>query len=153
MRGPICFVLIHTYISVLESFKQFNKQLTEDLSDLPPFNWPEPLPPNLIPPEGMPLQPEPVDLPIALHLTSVYDHSLRDSFSRVFGRILQRTCLDSLENMLDAFVTSSHSVKAFLFDIQANFFLATDQSPVDLLTHGLCCDYVHMLNEFSGLYK
>lgn len=139
--------------SNIESFKHFNKQLSEDLSDMPPFIWPDPLPPSLTTSEGLPLQQEPVDLPITLYLTSVYDHSLQDSVSRVFGRILQRSCLDHVENMLDAFVTSSHSVKAFLFDIQAKFFIATDQSPVDPNTHGLCCDYVHMLNEFSGLYK
>ena len=87
------------------------------------------------------------------HLTSVYDHSLQEAFSRVFTRILASDTLPYVEELLNAFTASSTSSKAFLFDTQAKFFVATDGSPVDSVTFGLCCDYVHMLNQFQELYK
>ncbi|OCB84662.1 hypothetical protein A7U60_g8182 [Sanghuangporus baumii] len=94
-----------------------------------------------------------MQIPYMFYLTSIYDHSLQDAFSRAFTRILSPGSLPYLEELLNAFISTSSSNKAFLFDTKAKFFVATDSSPVDSVTLGLCCDYVHMLNQFGDLYK
>ena len=135
-----------------ESFRHIQTRLLEELADLPPLsiNVASPSSPTVsTPPEAF----DPMQIPYMFHLTSVYDHSLQDAFSRVFTRILQTGSLPYLEELLNAFISTSSSNKAFLFDTKAKFFVATDSSPVDSVTLGLCCDYVQMLNQFGNLYK
>ncbi|KAG2140020.1 Gtr1/RagA G protein conserved region-domain-containing protein [Suillus cothurnatus] len=74
--------------------------------------------------------PEFEQFPLNFHLTSIYDHSLREAFSR-----------------------NTASPKAFLFDTSSKIHVATDTSPVDQATHNLCCDYLSMLNSFGPLYR
>ena len=114
--------------------------------------------------------PEYEQVPLNFHLTSVYDFSLQDAFSRVIHKLIDS--LPYLENLLNVFcaVRSPFSVasyrlhsdspfkntsspKAFLFDTTSKLYVATDASPVDQATHNLCCDYLQMLNSFGPLYK
>ncbi|EMD34017.1 hypothetical protein CERSUDRAFT_67628 [Gelatoporia subvermispora B] len=90
-------------------------------------------------------------LPINFQLTSIYDHSLHDAFSRVMHKLID--CLPYLEDLLNVFCSNSQSSKAFLFDINSRLYVATDASPVDPPTHNLCNDYLQMLNAFGPLYK
>ncbi|KAF7968799.1 hypothetical protein HWV62_29266 [Athelia sp. TMB] len=89
--------------------------------------------------------------PLDFHLTSVYDHSLHEAFSRVLHKLIGS--LPYLEDLLNIFCANSSSPKAFLFDTTSRLFVATDASPVDTLTHNLCCDYLNMLNSFGALYQ
>lgn len=136
-----------------ESYRHIQNRLYEELADLPPLsiNVTSPITPTACSPTEVTY--DPAQIPYTFHLTSVYDHSLQDAFSRVLTRILAPGSLPYLEELLNAFVSSSSSSKAFLFDTKARFFVATDSSPVDSVTLGLCCDYVHMLNQFGNLYK
>ncbi|KAL1741036.1 Gtr1/RagA G protein conserved region-domain-containing protein, partial [Schizophyllum fasciatum] len=90
-------------------------------------------------------------VPLNFHLTSIYDHSLRESFSRVLHKLIPS--LPYLEELLNVFCANSQSPKAFLFDVHSRLYLATDASPVDAATHGLFCDWLELLNAFSGLFK
>ncbi|KAG6900597.1 hypothetical protein C0993_007820 [Termitomyces sp. T159_Od127] len=85
------------------------------------------------------------------HLTSVYDHSLHEAFSKVLHKLIDS--LPYLEDLLNVFCANSQSPKAFLFDIASKLYIATDASPVDSATFDLCCDYLQMLNSFGSLYK
>lgn len=101
------------------------------------------------------------------YLTSVYDHSLHEAFSRVLHKLIDS--LPYLEDMLNVFCAvrshlgvpksltqsnqNSQSPKAFLFDTKSRLYIATDESPVDSATHNLCCDYLEMLTSFNTLYK
>ncbi|KAG6897155.1 hypothetical protein C0992_003742 [Termitomyces sp. T32_za158] len=85
------------------------------------------------------------------HLTSVYDHSLHEAFSKVLHKLIDS--LPYLEDLLNVFCANSQSPKAFLFDITSKLYIATDASPVDSATFDLCCDYLQMLNSFGSLYK
>ncbi|KAJ8693060.1 GTP-binding protein gtr2 [Pleurotus ostreatus] len=85
------------------------------------------------------------------HLTSVYDHSLHEAFSRVLHKLVDS--LPYLEDLLNGFCANSQSPKAFLFDISSRLYIATDASPVDSATHNLCCDYLGMINAFGPLYR
>lgn len=112
--------------------------------------------------------PEYEQVPLNFHLTSVYDYSLQEAFSRVIHKLIDS--LPYLENLLNVFCAVSprpfsphliykppfkntSSPKAFLFDTTSKLYVATDASPVDQATHNLCCDYLQMLNSFGPLYK
>ncbi|KAI0067275.1 Gtr1/RagA G protein Gtr2 [Artomyces pyxidatus] len=90
-------------------------------------------------------------MPLNFHLTSVYDHSIHEAFSRVLHKLIDS--LPYLEDLLNVFCANSQSSKAFLFDVKSRLYVATDASPVDTGTHNLCCDYVKTLNAFGPLYK
>ncbi|KAF7328007.1 Ras-related GTP-binding protein D [Mycena kentingensis (nom. inval.)] len=85
------------------------------------------------------------------HLTSVYDHTLHEAFSKVLHKLIHP--LPFLEELVNVFCSNSQSPKAFLFDIASRLYVATDNSPVDSGTHSLCCDYLAMLNAFGPLYR
>ncbi|KAI6155230.1 Gtr1/RagA G protein conserved region-domain-containing protein [Pisolithus tinctorius] len=95
--------------------------------------------------------PEFEQVPLNFHLTSVYDHTLQDAFSRVIHKVIDS--LPYLEGLLNIFCSNTSCPKAFLFDIRSKLYVATDASPVDQATHNLCCDYLQMLNSFGPLYK
>ncbi|KDQ57050.1 hypothetical protein JAAARDRAFT_35646 [Jaapia argillacea MUCL 33604] len=90
-------------------------------------------------------------VPVNFHLTSVYDHTIHEAFSRVLHKLI--SVLPSLEDLLNVFCAKSQAPKAFLFDIHSRLYVATDASPVDTATHNLCCDFLSMLNAFGPLYK
>lgn len=108
-------------------------------------------------------------LQLQFHLTSIYDHSVYESFSQVVQRLIDP--LPYLEDLMNVFCAVSHVSnsqnllalnfslqnsrlsKAFLFDPRSRIYVATDASPVDGATHNLCCDYVHMLSRFAPLYR
>ncbi|RPD59584.1 hypothetical protein L226DRAFT_486983 [Lentinus tigrinus ALCF2SS1-7] len=90
-------------------------------------------------------------IPINFQLTSIYDHSLHDAFSRVLHKLIDS--LPYLEDLLNVFCTNSQANKAFLFDTASRLYVATDASPVDPPVHNLCSDYLQTLNAFGPLYK
>ncbi|KAI0072758.1 hypothetical protein K474DRAFT_1650502 [Panus rudis PR-1116 ss-1] len=90
-------------------------------------------------------------IPINFHLTSIYDHSLHEAFSRVLHKLIDS--LPYLEDLLNVFCANSQSSKAFLFDTRSRLYVATDASPVDPPTHSLCNNYLQMLNSFGPLYR
>jgi len=118
------------------------------------------------------MSPEYEQIQLNFHLTSVYDHSLHEAFSRVLHKLIES--LPFLEELLNVFCAvrsslyflptllltfdlstkqHSQSPKAFLFDTRSRLYVATDASPVDSATHNLCCDYLQMLNSFGPLYR
>ncbi|KAI0360231.1 hypothetical protein OH77DRAFT_1419659 [Trametes cingulata] len=90
-------------------------------------------------------------IPINFQLTSIYDHSLHDAFSRVLHKLIDS--LPYLEDLLNVFCSNSQATKAFLFDTLSRLYVATDASPVDPPTHNLCSDYLQTLNAFGPLYR
>lgn len=99
---------------------------------------------------------------INFHLTSIYDHSVFEAFSKVQLRyqqpletlpypisymlfqVVQQLMPQhsTLEHLLDYLVTSCHIDKAFLFDMVSKIYIATDSSPVDMQSYELCADMV-----------
>ncbi|KAI0685969.1 Gtr1/RagA G protein conserved region-domain-containing protein [Cytidiella melzeri] len=94
--------------------------------------------------------PEYEQIPINFHLTSIYEHSLHEAFSRVLQKLVGS--LPYLEDLLNVFCANSQASKAYLFDVSSRLYVATDASPVDH-THVLCSDYLQMLNSFGPLYR
>lgn len=114
----------------IESFRQIHERVLDRLLDI---------------------SPDYEQIQLNFHLTSVYDHSLHEAFSRVLHKLVPT--LPYLEEILNVFCANSQAPKAFLFDIRSRLYIATDASPVDSATHNLCCDYLLMLNSFGPLYK
>ncbi|KAF8969163.1 Gtr1/RagA G protein conserved region-domain-containing protein [Flammula alnicola] len=114
----------------IENFRQIHERVSDRLLDM---------------------SPEYEQMQLNFHLTSIYDHSLHEAFSRVLHKLIES--LPYLEELLNVFCANCQSPKSFLFDIRSRLYIATDASPVDSATHNLCCDYLLLLNQFGPLYK
>jgi Ras-related GTP-binding protein C/D len=86
----------------------------------------------------------------SFYLTSIYDHSIFEAFSRVVQKLIPQ--LPTLENLLNILVSNCGLEKAFLFDVVSKIYLATDSSPVDMLSYELCCDMIDVVIDVSCIY-
>lgn len=87
---------------------------------------------------------------INFHLTSIYDHSVFEAFSKVVQQLVPQ--LPTLEKLLDILVTGCRIEKAFLFDVVSKIYLATDSSPVDMQSYELCADMIDVVIDVSCIY-
>lgn len=87
---------------------------------------------------------------VSYHLTSIYDHSIFEAFSKVIQKLLPQ--LGTLENLLNVLCSNSGIGKAFLFDVLSKIYIATDSSPVDIQTYEICSDYIDVIVDVSEIY-
>uniref|UniRef100_A0A3Q3JM98 Ras-related GTP-binding protein n=1 Tax=Monopterus albus TaxID=43700 RepID=A0A3Q3JM98_MONAL len=87
---------------------------------------------------------------LSFYLTSIYDHSIFESFSKVVQKLIPQ--LPTLENLLNIFISHSGIEKAFLFDVVSKVYITTDSSPVDRQSYELCCDMIDVVIDFSCIY-
>ena len=85
------------------------------------------------------------------HLTSIYDFSIYEAFSKVVQKMLPK--VDVLENSLNALCAKSTLDKAFLFDAASKIYIATDTSPVETTQYQLCSDMVDAIFDISLVYR
>ncbi|KAJ3769651.1 Gtr1/RagA G protein Gtr2 [Lentinula raphanica] len=89
---------------------------------------------------------------VNFYLTSIFDHSLHQAFSKVLQRLTDS--LPYLEELLNIYCVNSQAFKVFLFDAPSRLYVASDASPVDAATYNLCSDNLAMINAFgAGLYR
>ena len=86
----------------------------------------------------------------SFHLTSIYDHSIFEAFSKIVQQLIP--ALPILESLLDGLIVSSSMDKAFLFDIVSKVYVATDSNPVDMQTYELCSDMIDVVIDVSCIY-
>ena len=86
----------------------------------------------------------------SFHLTSIYDHSVFEAFSKVVQQLIPQ--LSVLETLLDGLILSCSMDKAFLFDIVSKVYVATDSNPVDMQTYELCSDMIDVVIDVSCIY-
>lgn len=89
-------------------------------------------------------------LHLSFYLTSIYDHSIFEAFSKVVQKLIPQ--LPTLENLLNIFISNSGIEKAFLFDVVSKIYIATDSSPVDMQSYELCCDMIDVVLDISCIY-
>ncbi|XP_054910959.1 ras-related GTP-binding protein C-like isoform X3 [Poeciliopsis prolifica] len=89
-------------------------------------------------------------LHLSFYLTSIYDHSIFEAFSKVVQKLIPQ--LPALENLLNIFISHSGIEKAFLFDVVSKIYIATDSSPVDMQSYELCCDMIDVVIDVSCIY-
>ncbi|XP_064399902.1 ras-related GTP-binding protein D-like [Halichondria panicea] len=87
---------------------------------------------------------------LSFYLTSIYDHSIFEAFSRVVQKLIPQ--LPTLENLLNILISNSGIEKAFLFDMVSKIYIATDSSPVDMQSYELCCDMIDVVIDVSCIY-
>jgi Ras-related GTP-binding protein C/D len=88
--------------------------------------------------------------PITFHLTSIYDHSIFEAFSKVIQKLIPH--LPTLEAMLNDLCRSCHFEKAYLFDVLSKIYIATDHSPMDMSSYEICSDYIDVIVDISEIY-
>uniref|UniRef100_A0A1B0BYQ0 Uncharacterized protein n=1 Tax=Glossina palpalis gambiensis TaxID=67801 RepID=A0A1B0BYQ0_9MUSC len=88
---------------------------------------------------------------LSIHLTSIYDHSIFEAFSKVVQKLIPQ--LSTLENLLNIFISNSGIEKAFLFDVVSKIYIATYCSPVDIQSYELCCDMIDVVIYLSNIYS
>lgn len=89
-------------------------------------------------------------VPISYHLTSIYDHSVFEAFSRVVQRLIPE--LPTLEHLLNVLVSTCSMEKAYLFDVASKLYISTDSTPVDMQSVELCSDMIDVVLDVSGIY-
>jgi Ras-related GTP-binding protein C/D len=77
-------------------------------------------------------------IPLSYYLTSIYDHSIFEAFSKVVQKLVPQ--LPTLENLLNVLIASCRMEKSFLIDLVSKIYIATDSSPVDMQTYGRLSD-------------
>ncbi|KAI5951168.1 GTR2 [Candida jiufengensis] len=87
---------------------------------------------------------------VSFYLTSIFDHSIYEAFSRIVQRLIPD--LPSLEHMLDNLVQHSNIDKVFLFDVNSKIYVATDSSPVDIQTYEVCAEFIDITIDLDDLY-
>lgn len=88
---------------------------------------------------------------ISFYLTSIFDHSIYEAFSRIVQKLIYE--LPALENLLDLLMQYSNFDKVFLFDINSKIYVATDSSPVDIQTYKVCADFIDVTVDLDSLYE
>ncbi|KAK9721021.1 GTP-binding protein gtr2, variant 2 [Basidiobolus ranarum] len=87
---------------------------------------------------------------LSFHLTSIYDHSIYEAFSKVIQKLIPQ--LPTLENLLNILCSNSGIEKAFLFDVISKIYVATDSSPVDMQSYEICSDMIDVIIDISCIY-
>lgn len=85
------------------------------------------------------------------HLTSIYDHSIFEAFSKVVHKLIPQH--RQLEKLLDYLCNSCGLERAFLFDVASKIFIASDSiNPLDPQLYELCCDKIDLVLDISNIY-
>ncbi|KNC54925.1 Ras-like GTP-binding protein D [Thecamonas trahens ATCC 50062] len=87
---------------------------------------------------------------ISFYLTSIYDHSIFEAFSKVIQKLIPQ--LPTLEQLLDILISNCCIEKAFLFDVVPKIYIADDSSPVDMQTYELCSDMIDVVIDVGCIY-
>ncbi len=90
------------------------------------------------------------DVLVSYYLTSIYDHSALEAFSRVVQKLVPQ--LPTLNRLLDILIASSCISKSYLVDVVTKLYIATDSDPGDGATYELCSDLVDVVIDVSYIY-
>ncbi|KAK3494981.1 Gtr1/RagA G protein conserved region-domain-containing protein [Neurospora hispaniola] len=88
--------------------------------------------------------------PVNFHLTSIYNHSIFEAFSKVIQKLIPR--LGQLEAILTNLCRTCRFEKAYLFDVNTKIYIATDSTPEDMASYEICSDYVDVIIDFTEVY-
>ncbi|KAI1164222.1 Gtr1/RagA G protein conserved region-domain-containing protein [Nemania serpens] len=88
--------------------------------------------------------------PVTFHLTSIYNHSIFEAFSKVIQKLIPR--LGILEAMLTNLCRTCRFEKAYLFDVTSKIYIATDSAPADMTSYEICSDYIDVIIDVTEVY-
>eukprot|EP00054_Salpingoeca_dolichothecata_P021447 m.137350 g.137350 ORF g.137350 m.137350 type:complete len:357 (-) comp23987_c0_seq2:33-1103(-) len=90
------------------------------------------------------------EINLSFHLTSIYDHSIFEAFSKVVQKLIRQ--LPALENLLNIMNQNTGIDKSFLFDVVSKIYIATDSGPTDLSSYELTSDMIDVVIDVSYIY-
>mmetsp|Transcript_5788 Transcript_5788/g.7695 ORF Transcript_5788/g.7695 Transcript_5788/m.7695 type:complete len:400 (-) Transcript_5788:86-1285(-) len=96
------------------------------------------------------LREEQLDVHPTFHLTSIYDHTIFEAFSRIVQKRVPQT--SQLEKILSGLVENSRVEKAYVFDVISKIYIATDNSDLDHF-YELCSDAIDVVIDVSRIYS
>jgi Ras-related GTP-binding protein C/D len=88
--------------------------------------------------------------PVTFHLTSVYNHSIFEAFSKVIQKLIPHMAV--LEALLNDLCRACGFEKAYLFDVLSKIYIATDSSPLDMGSYEICSDFIDVIVDISEIY-
>ncbi|EFZ00976.1 hypothetical protein MHUMG1_05413 [Metarhizium humberi] len=88
--------------------------------------------------------------PVTFHLTSIYNHSIFEAFSKVIQKLIPR--LGTLESMLTNLCRTCRFEKAYLFDVLSKIYIATDNATADMASYEICSDYIDVIIDITEVY-
>lgn len=91
------------------------------------------------------------DLKATYHITTIYNSSLFETFSKIFQNMMPQN--QNLSLLLDELTNSCGFSKSYLFDIFNKIYLAVDTMPTDIPnTYEICSDIIDVVLDMSGIY-
>jgi len=89
--------------------------------------------------------------PVTFHLTSIYDFSIFEAFSKVIQKLIPR--LGQLEALLTSLCRTCRFEKAYLFDISSKIYIATDSAPADMASYMVCAETIDVILDVIEVYS
>lgn len=87
---------------------------------------------------------------ISYHLTSIFDHSIREAFSKVVQKLVPHQ--ETMQDLLNSFCLTTRMEKALLFDLQSKLYLCADHNPADPPMTELSAEMIEVAIDVSGIY-
>jgi Ras-related GTP-binding protein C/D len=84
------------------------------------------------------------------YITSIYDYSLFEAFSKIFQKIMPQNSV--ISTLLDDLSNYSRLEKVYLFDVFNKIYLAVDSFPMETQTYEICSDMIDVMLDTSGIY-
>ena len=85
-----------------------------------------------------------------LLLTSIYDLSIFEALSKILIRVSPQVTY--IQYILDSLMNYCRIDKVYLFDVINKLYIATDSTPVDLISYELCADMIDVVIDVSCIY-
>ncbi|CAG9335361.1 unnamed protein product [Blepharisma stoltei] len=86
----------------------------------------------------------------SFHLTSIYDLSIFEAMSKCIQKITPG--VGHMQNLLDILMSHCRIDKVYVFDVISKLYIATDSTPVDLISYELCSDMIDVVIDVSCIY-
>eukprot|EP00828_Plagiopyla_frontata_P009258 TRINITY_DN14763_c0_g1_i4.p1 TRINITY_DN14763_c0_g1~~TRINITY_DN14763_c0_g1_i4.p1 ORF type:complete len:253 (-),score=51.44 TRINITY_DN14763_c0_g1_i4:53-811(-) len=87
---------------------------------------------------------------ISYHLTTIYDCSLIECFSKVTHKVIAQQ--PYLQTLLDSLLTNCKMEKVFLFEVVSKLYIATDQQPIEITNFAICTEMIDVFIDISYIY-
>ena len=89
---------------------------------------------------------------ISYHMTSIYDYTIFEAFSKIIHRLVPQ--LPTLENLLNILVNNTGMEKAYLFDVLSKIYIGSDTRPSgSSALYEMGSDFVDVIVDMSELYS
>lgn len=90
------------------------------------------------------------DIKLNWHLTSIYDNSIFEAFSKVLNKLVPE--LGSIIKLLDVLEKSSAMSKVYIIDVLSKIFVATNSQEDDGQSYQLASDFVDMVIDCNSTF-